>query len=79
MQQAEETANSRPGHVAYAYERAQMYASMAQSCTNKYNKLAAKYAQLREVDSMRAVARAHQNRNLADFENALRVYQDGEF
>ena len=41
-------------------------------------KLAAKYAQLREVDSMRAVARAHQNRNLADFENALRVYQDGK-
>ncbi|KZT21987.1 PCI-domain-containing protein [Neolentinus lepideus HHB14362 ss-1] len=39
-------------------------------------KLAAKYAQLREVESMRAVARAHQNRNLADFEKALRDYRD---
>ncbi|KAG8899513.1 26S proteasome regulatory subunit rpn6 [Tulasnella sp. 403] len=39
-------------------------------------KLAAKYVQLREVDSMRAVARAHQNRNLADFEQALKDYRD---
>jgi 26S proteasome regulatory subunit N6 len=41
-------------------------------------KLAVKYAQLREVESMRAIARAHQNRNLADFEKALRDYKDGE-
>lgn len=40
-------------------------------------KLALKYAQLREVESMRAIARAHQNRNLADFEKALRDYQEG--
>ncbi|EIN06974.1 PCI-domain-containing protein, partial [Punctularia strigosozonata HHB-11173 SS5] len=39
-------------------------------------KLAAKYAQLREVESMRAIARAHQNRDLADFEKALRDYRD---
>jgi 26S proteasome regulatory subunit N6 len=40
-------------------------------------KLVLKYAQLREVESMRAIARAHQNRNLADFEKALREYKDG--
>ena len=40
-------------------------------------KLAVKYAQLREVESMRAVARAHQNRNLAEFEKALKEYQEG--
>ncbi|CAK5262187.1 unnamed protein product [Mycena citricolor] len=39
-------------------------------------KLALKYAQLREVESMRAIARAHQDRNLADFEKALRDYKD---
>ncbi|KAG8854001.1 26S proteasome regulatory subunit rpn6 [Tulasnella sp. 330] len=39
-------------------------------------KLAAKYVQLREVDSMRAVARAHQNRNLAEFELALKEYRE---
>ncbi|KAI0340008.1 PCI-domain-containing protein [Trametopsis cervina] len=39
-------------------------------------KLAAKYAQLRDVESMRAIARAHQNRNLADFEKALRDYRE---
>ncbi|THV05560.1 proteasome regulatory particle subunit [Dendrothele bispora CBS 962.96] len=39
-------------------------------------KLAVKYAQLREVESMRAVARAHQERNLADFEKALKDYKD---
>ncbi|KAH9950321.1 PCI-domain-containing protein [Amylocystis lapponica] len=38
-------------------------------------KLALKYAQLRDVESMRAVARAHQKRNLADFEKALKDYQ----
>ncbi|KAI0717636.1 PCI-domain-containing protein [Fomitopsis betulina] len=38
-------------------------------------KFAAKYAQLRDVESMRAVARAHQQRNLADFEKALKDYQ----
>ncbi|CDO75234.1 hypothetical protein BN946_scf184895.g14 [Trametes cinnabarina] len=38
-------------------------------------KLASKYAQLRDVESMRAVARAHQKRNLADFEKALRDYR----
>lgn len=40
-------------------------------------KLATKYAQLRDVESMRAVARAHKDRNLADFEKALRDYQNG--
>ena len=40
-------------------------------------KLALKYAQLREVESMRAIERAHQERNLADFEKALRDYKDG--
>lgn len=40
-------------------------------------KLAVRYAQLREVESMRAVARAHQNRNLAEFERALRDYREG--
>ncbi|KAL0577293.1 26S proteasome regulatory subunit rpn6 [Marasmius crinis-equi] len=39
-------------------------------------KLAVKYAQLREVESMRAVARAHQDRNLADLENALKEYKN---
>ncbi|KAF8515732.1 proteasome regulatory particle subunit [Hysterangium stoloniferum] len=39
-------------------------------------KLAIKYAQLRDVESMRAVARAHQNRNLAEFQKALRDYRD---
>ncbi|KAF9034623.1 hypothetical protein BJ165DRAFT_1512645 [Panaeolus papilionaceus] len=38
-------------------------------------KLAAKYAQLRDVESMRAIARAHQGRNLAEFERALRDYK----
>ncbi|KIP03145.1 hypothetical protein PHLGIDRAFT_130323 [Phlebiopsis gigantea 11061_1 CR5-6] len=38
-------------------------------------KLATKYAQLRDVESMRAIARAHKNRNLADFEQALKDYQ----
>ena len=42
-------------------------------------KFAAKYAQLRDVESMRAVARAHQQRNLADFEKALKDYQQGTF
>jgi len=39
-------------------------------------KLALKYAQSRDVESMRAVARAHQNRNLAEFQKALRDYRD---
>ncbi|GLB39327.1 putative PCI-domain-containing protein [Lyophyllum shimeji] len=39
-------------------------------------KLAVKYAQLREVESMRAIALAHQARNLADFEKVLREYKD---
>ncbi|TDL15148.1 PCI-domain-containing protein [Rickenella mellea] len=39
-------------------------------------KLALKYAQLRDVESMRAIARAHQGRNLAEFEKALRDYKD---
>ncbi|EUC59446.1 26S proteasome non-ATPase regulatory subunit rpn6, putative, partial [Rhizoctonia solani AG-3 Rhs1AP] len=38
-------------------------------------KLALKFAQLRDVESMRAIARAHQNRNLAEFEAALRDYK----
>ncbi|TFK63028.1 hypothetical protein BDN72DRAFT_848108, partial [Pluteus cervinus] len=39
-------------------------------------KLSTKYAHLRDVESMRAVARAHQGRNLADFEKALRDYKN---
>ncbi|KAF6761015.1 hypothetical protein DFP72DRAFT_988151 [Ephemerocybe angulata] len=39
-------------------------------------KFATKYAQLRDVESMRALARAHQDRNLAGFEKALREYKD---
>ncbi|KAJ3511057.1 hypothetical protein NLJ89_g4317 [Agrocybe chaxingu] len=39
-------------------------------------KLALKYANMRDVESMRAIARAHQNRNLADFEKALREYKE---
>jgi len=42
-------------------------------------KLATKYAALRDVESMRAIARAHQKRNLADFEKALRDYHKGTF
>jgi len=38
-------------------------------------KLALRFAQLRDIESMRAVARAHQNRNLADFEKALQDYK----
>ncbi|KAG2063943.1 PCI-domain-containing protein [Suillus decipiens] len=38
-------------------------------------KLAVKYAQLREIESMRTIALAHQNRNLSDFEKALRDYK----
>ena len=40
-------------------------------------KLALKYAQLRDVESMRAITRAHQDWNLADFEKALRDYKAG--
>ncbi|KAF9242024.1 proteasome regulatory particle subunit [Melanogaster broomeanus] len=39
-------------------------------------KLATKYAQLREIESMRAIAIAHQNRSLAEFEKVLRDYKD---
>ena len=39
-------------------------------------KAAAKYTELREIDCMRALARAHKNRNLADFEQTLREYND---
>ncbi|KAF8313879.1 PCI-domain-containing protein [Clavulina sp. PMI_390] len=39
-------------------------------------KLALRFAQLRDIESMRAVARAHQNRNLADFEKALQDYKE---
>ncbi|EIW73987.1 proteasome regulatory particle subunit [Coniophora puteana RWD-64-598 SS2] len=39
-------------------------------------KLAVKYAQLREIESMRAIAFAHQNRNLSEFERVLREYKD---
>ncbi|KLO18671.1 proteasome regulatory particle subunit [Schizopora paradoxa] len=37
-------------------------------------KLALKYSQLRDVECMRSIARAHKGRNLADFEKALREY-----
>jgi hypothetical protein len=40
-------------------------------------KLAVKYAQLRESESMHTIALAHQNRNLSDFEKALRDYKHG--
>ncbi|KAI6043342.1 proteasome regulatory particle subunit [Pisolithus marmoratus] len=39
-------------------------------------KLAVKYAQLREIECMRAIALAHQHRNLAEFEKVLRDYKD---
>ncbi|KAI5121381.1 hypothetical protein M0805_001194 [Coniferiporia weirii] len=39
-------------------------------------KSALKYTQLREVECMSAIARAHQDRNLADFEKTLRDYQN---
>jgi len=39
-------------------------------------KLALRFAQLRDIESMRAVARAHQNRNLAEFEKALKDYTE---
>lgn len=42
-------------------------------------KLALKFAQLRDVESMRAIALAHQNRNLAEFETALRDYKQGTY
>ncbi|KAH6903645.1 hypothetical protein BKA70DRAFT_1300480 [Coprinopsis sp. MPI-PUGE-AT-0042] len=38
-------------------------------------KLATQYASSRDVKSMRAIALAHQDGNLADFEKALREYQ----
>ncbi len=40
-------------------------------------KFALKYSQLRDVECMRAIARAHKGRNLADFEKALREYHKG--
>jgi 26S proteasome regulatory subunit N6 len=40
-------------------------------------KLAPKYAQLRDVENMRAIARAHQNRYLANLAKALRDYKEG--
>lgn len=40
-------------------------------------KSAAKYTELREIDCMRALARAHKNRNLGEFEKTLREYHDG--
>ena len=40
-------------------------------------KLALKYVNMRNVKSMHAIARAHQGRNLADFEKALRDYRNG--
>ena len=42
-------------------------------------KLAQKHAELREVECMTAIARAHKNRNLADFEKILREYHHGVF
>ncbi|KAG2112357.1 uncharacterized protein F5147DRAFT_572502, partial [Suillus discolor] len=38
-------------------------------------KLAVKYAQLHEIESMCAIALAHQNQNLSDFEKALWDYK----
>jgi 26S proteasome regulatory subunit N6 len=39
------------------------------------HKSAAKYTQLRDIESMRAIARAHQSRDLAKFEQTLRDYR----
>ncbi|PVF98237.1 putative 26s proteasome p44.5 protein [Serendipita vermifera] len=39
-------------------------------------KLAVKYASHREVESMKAIARAHANRNLREFRDALRDYKE---
>ncbi|KIY50239.1 PCI-domain-containing protein [Fistulina hepatica ATCC 64428] len=39
------------------------------------HKLAVKYANTRDVESMRAITLAHKERNLADFEKALRDYR----
>ncbi|KAJ3522076.1 hypothetical protein NMY22_g12043 [Coprinellus aureogranulatus] len=41
-------------------------------------KLATKYANVRDVESMRAIARAHQDRNLGEFERVLREFRGGE-
>jgi len=38
-------------------------------------KIAVKYAQLGEIESMHAIALMHQNRNLSDFEKALYNYK----
>ena len=39
-------------------------------------KAALKYSQLREIECMRVIASAHKNRALADFEQALRDYNE---
>lgn len=39
-------------------------------------KLALRYAG-REVDAMKAIATAHKNRSLNEFETALAIYKDG--
>ncbi|EIW78728.1 hypothetical protein CONPUDRAFT_92023 [Coniophora puteana RWD-64-598 SS2] len=39
-------------------------------------KLAVKYVQLHEIESMHAITFAHQNRNLSKFEHILREYKD---
>jgi 26S proteasome regulatory subunit N6 len=41
------------------------------------SKVALKYRGV-EVDAMKAVATAHQNRSLQEFEQALAAYRDGE-
>ena len=40
-------------------------------------KLALRYAR-REVDAMKAIATAHKNRSLNEFETALAIYKDGK-
>jgi hypothetical protein len=42
--QAAKGSAEKPGFAAYAYERAQMYASMARSCAEKYDKLQSEYS-----------------------------------
>ncbi|KAI0247218.1 26S proteasome non-ATPase regulatory subunit 11, partial [Lactifluus subvellereus] len=52
------------------------YMLLCKVMLNLSEDLALKYARLRDVESMRAVARAHQTRDLAAFEQTLRDYRE---